>query len=92
MAEQQTPDTGPALVSLAQQFTGLPMNNLIGGPLMAAAQANNQMSITQTQMLRAMGFSTGKDKQGNEVYEPIMLNMTMARNAVTEDASKMPPV
>ena len=44
-------DSGPALVSMAQQFTGLPMRSLIGGPLTAAAQANSMMAVTQTKFM-----------------------------------------
>lgn len=40
-----------ALVSMAQQFSGLPMDALIGGPLNAAANANAAMAITQTKFL-----------------------------------------
>lgn len=39
------------LVSMAQQFTGLPMEDLIGGPLNAAAKANAAMALTQTRFL-----------------------------------------
>ncbi len=40
-----------ALVSMAQQFTGLPMDSLIGGPLNAAAKANAAMAATQTKFM-----------------------------------------
>jgi len=40
-----------ALLSMAQQFSGLPMEALIGGPLNAAANANAAMAITQTKFM-----------------------------------------
>ena len=59
-------DTGPALVSMAQQFSGLPMRSLIGGPLTAAAQANSMMAVTQTKFMMDTCFNKttaeGKDK------------------------------
>ena len=51
MADVNTP-----LVSMAEQFTGLPMKDLIGGPLSAAAEANNMMSVNQTRFLLATAF------------------------------------
>lgn len=39
------------LLSMAQQFSGLPMEALIGGPLNAAANANAAMAVTQTKFL-----------------------------------------
>lgn len=39
------------LVSMAQQFSGLPMDALIGGPLNAAANANAKMAMTQTKFM-----------------------------------------
>lgn len=39
------------LVSMAQQFSGLPMEALIGGPLNAAANANAAMAVTQTKFM-----------------------------------------
>jgi len=44
------PDSSPALLSMAQEFQGLPMSSLIGGPLNAAAQANSSMAMTQVQL------------------------------------------
>lgn len=40
-----------ALLSMAQEFSGLPMEALIGGPLTAAAKANAAMAITQTKFM-----------------------------------------
>ena len=37
--------------SIAQQFTGLPMADLIGGPLMAVTDANGNMAKKQTEFL-----------------------------------------
>ncbi len=39
-------DQNKKLVSMAKQFSGLPMKELIGAPLVAAAQANNMMAVT----------------------------------------------
>ncbi len=39
------------LLSMAQQFSGLPMESLIGGPLNAAAKANASMAVTQTKFM-----------------------------------------
>jgi len=39
------------LLSMAQQFSGLPMEGLIGGPLNAAANANAAMAMTQTKFM-----------------------------------------
>ncbi|KQN65640.1 MULTISPECIES: DUF2589 domain-containing protein [unclassified Duganella] len=39
------------LLSMAQQFSGLPMDALIGGPLNAAARANSAMALTQTKFM-----------------------------------------
>ncbi|RKR83712.1 uncharacterized protein DUF2589 [Mucilaginibacter gracilis] len=39
------------LLSISQQFSGLPMDALIGGPLNAAARANAAMAMTQTKFM-----------------------------------------
>lgn len=39
------------LLSISQQFSGLPMDSLIGGPLNAAAKANAAMALTQTKFM-----------------------------------------
>jgi hypothetical protein len=39
------------LLSMAQEFSGLPMDALIGGPLNAAATANAAMAMTQTKFM-----------------------------------------
>ncbi len=69
----------PALVSMAQQFTGLPMDDLIGGPLTAAAKANSMMAMTQTKFMLDTCFSLGDD--GN--YTPLMITMQLTRGVLT---------
>ncbi|TCC90057.1 DUF2589 domain-containing protein [Pedobacter frigiditerrae] len=39
------------LLSMSQEFSGLPMDALIGGPLNAAARANAAMALTQTKFM-----------------------------------------
>ena len=65
---------------MAQQFTGLPMDSLIGGPLNAAAKANSAMALTQTKFILDTCFSKEDGKEG---YEPIMINMTLKRGVIT---------
>jgi hypothetical protein len=56
------------LVSMAQQFTGLPMEDLIGAPLNAAAKANAAMALTQTRFMMETCFNTELvDEKGKKV-------------------------
>lgn len=78
------------LVSMAQQFTGLPMEDLIGGPLNAAAKANATMALTQTRFLMETCFgkieSQEKDASGKPQsvsYKPVMIEMSLERGVLT---------
>jgi hypothetical protein len=55
------------LLSIAQQFSGLPMEALIGGPLNAAANANAAMAVTQTKFLLDTCFVKTAVKAQDEV-------------------------
>lgn len=71
------------LVSMAQSFSGLPMDALIGGPLNAAATANAAMALTQTKFMLDTCFNvkgaTGTDPAN---YTPIMINMSLTRGVL----------
>lgn len=76
-----------ALLSMAQQFSGLPMDSLIGGPLNAAAKANSAMAMTQTKFMLDTCFqNTGDDKQSK--LSPIMIDMTLTRGVLTPTTDK----
>lgn len=91
------------LVSMAQQFTGLPMNSLIGGPLNAAATANSAMALSQTKFMLDTCFqripitpsgtttttTTGSGGGADQQYNytPIMINMTLKRGVLTPTPS-----
>jgi hypothetical protein len=78
-----------ALVSMAQQFTGLPMDSLIGGPLNAAAKANAAMAVTQTKFILDTGFSRTAVQPATDTepptyeYHPIMITMSLTRGVIT---------
>lgn len=74
------------LVSMAQQFSGLPMDSLIGGPLNAAATANSAMALTQTKFMLDTCF-TKKDNS----YIPIMIKMELERGVLTAGAKQGDP-
>ncbi len=78
-------DTG--LLSMAQQFSGLPMKSLIGGPLQAAAEAQQSLAMTQTNYILNTGFSR-VEKDGKLVgYKPITaaIEMSATRPVVDKD-------
>jgi len=78
------------LVSMAQQFTGLPMEDLIGGPLNAAAKANASMALTQTRFLMETCFErVGTEDKKSVSYKPIMIEMSLERGvlSMSTDAS-----
>lgn len=75
------------LLSMSQQFSGLPMESLIGGPLNAAAKANSAMALTQTMFMLDTCFS--KKELGSKTppvynYEPIMIDMVLTRSVITQ--------
>jgi len=90
-------DNNRALASMAQQFSGLPIKALISAPLLAGAEANSKMAITQTQFLLSTCFNTttvkGKGAAKDTTnYDPIMINMTLTRSVINADGSAGDPV
>lgn len=85
------PDQNRALVSMAQQFSGLPIKSLISAPLIAGAEANSKMAITQTQFLLSTCFNIN-EQDGKTDYQPIMINMTLTRSVVKADGTAGTPV
>lgn len=67
------------LLSMAEQFTGLPMKDLIGGPLLAAANANGMMAVNQTRFLLDTCFAYD---DATKTYTPVMIKMTLTRSAL----------
>lgn len=79
------PAPGPDLVSMAQQFTGLPMNQLIGAPLKAAAEANTMMAATQVQFMLDLCFQKQEPASENDTvdqYIPIMVDLKLTRPVI----------
>lgn len=80
---------GPALASMAQQFSGLPMGDLIGAPLMAAADANHKMAMTQVKFMLDTCFSKKKMAGGGEgkddqyEYLPVMVELKLKRPVIS---------
>jgi hypothetical protein len=72
---------------MAQQFSGLPMDSLIGGPLNAAAKANAAMAMTQTRFMLDTCFSKA---EGSDNYTPIMIKMELTRGVIQPTAVTKP--
>lgn len=77
------------LANMAQQFTGLPMDSLIGAPLHAAAGAQQSLAMTQTQYILNTGFNQARDDKGNITYTPITATIAMGQSqpVVSEDGN-----
>lgn len=60
--------------SMGDQFKGLPMGDLIGGPLMAAADAQVRLANSTAQFIQQVGFRPGAntkpDDKGNIAFDP----------------------
>lgn len=75
------------LVSMAQQFSGLPMEDLIGGPLNAAAKANSAMALTQTRFMIDTCFNKIPNSNNTTNYSPIMIDMILVRGVIAPGAN-----
>lgn len=76
-----TPSIDSGLLSMAQEFSGLPMGALIGGPLQAAAAAQQSLSMTQTAFILNTGFTRAADG----TYTPITAKIAMSESAAVVD-------
>ncbi len=83
------------LLLIAQQFSGLPMDSLIGVPLIATTKANANMAFAQTQFLLDNCFNkvvTGSGDTATTNYAPIMIQMSLTNNVITPgDPNTTPP-
>ena len=70
------------LVNMADQFKGLPMEDLIGGPLMAACKAQIKLAKSTAEYIREVGLQehevldsdnkpivTGQDESGKDIHQ-----------------------
>lgn len=92
------------LANIAEQFQGLPMDSLIGGPLNAIADANGKMAKSQTQFILESGFNISSKevvryqwnsnkweevKEQVAVYDPIMINLSFSRPSLDENGNQL---
>ena len=62
------------LSNMAAAFTGLPMGDLIGGPLMAAAKAQKELAEIGTKYVLETGFAL---KEGSTLEAPIYVQRNL---------------
>lgn len=72
------------LLSMAQQFSGLPIKSLIAAPLDAATNANAMMARTQTQFMLSTCFD--EDSTTGDLA-PIMIKFTATRSVINADGT-----
>lgn len=89
-------DVPTQLQNMAQAFTGLPMESLIGGPLVSAAQAQKQLAEMSTRYILDTGFQRTVVKGSNgqpdrEVLEQRDLEFKLSRPVVGPDGAQADP-
>lgn len=61
---------------------GIAIQQLLAAPFIAAASANSVMAKKQTIFLMESCFDRDEDENGDEIYHPKMINMTMTKNTL----------
>lgn len=59
------------IVNMADQFSGLPMESLIGGPLQAACKAEVMLAAAVTNFIEVVGFEPAQEKGGKRVAKTV---------------------
>ena len=79
------------LVNMSDQFKGLPMEALIGGPLQAVADSSLQLARAQATYLMSVGMDQQTDKNGKPVtggaLKPREVDFSMNRPVENEDGT-----
>ena len=71
-------------MNVADQFKGLPMSDLIGGPLKAACEANVLMAKATSDFINNIGFNRDKD---GKVTDPRMVDFSYERPSKDKDGN-----
>ena len=78
------------LVNMSDQFKGLPMEALIGGPLQAVADSSLQLAKAQATYLMAVGMQDGAGGKGGKAagaLKPREVDFSMNRPVENEDGT-----
>lgn len=73
------------LVNMADQFKGLPMESLIGGPLEAAVSANVRMAQSTADFINNVGFEQTKEGKAGPTR---MVDFDYERPGIDEDGAR----
>lgn len=77
------------LIDMASQFKGLPMGDLIGGPLKAACEAQQMLAASTATFIKKIGFVQGTPDDPGEVGSTRLANFGFKRRAADPlDATK----
>ena len=76
------------LISMGDQFKGLPMADLIGGPLQAACDSQVKLAVATANFIRDVGFMPGPD--GNGFGEPRMAKFQYTKMIQEPDGTVTP--
>lgn len=88
-------------MSMSQQFSGLPMEDLIGAPLNAAAKANAAMALAQTKFMLDTCFVKSVNRYDDPVtgetserisYNPVMIEMSLERGVIGYNQQDTPQI
>lgn len=76
-----------SLIDMSSQFSGLPMGELISGPLNAVSEAQTALAKGTANFIREVGFDVTADDDGNETSKPKILPFKMKRMGQNDDGS-----
>lgn len=76
------------LVNIADQFSGLPMESLIGGPLQAACKAEVMLAAATTNFIETIGFQDKDEKDPDAPRKAKTVDFTFQRPATNNDPSQ----
>jgi hypothetical protein len=78
IASQSNEPDAPMLGGIGDEFKGLPMRELIGGPLIAAAEAQEKLAATAWSFYQRIAFEAD-EKTGALTKEPRMIKIEVER-------------
>lgn len=76
------------MANIADQFSGLPMESLIGGPLQAACKAEVMLAAATSNFIETVGFEDVKEGETTTVRKAKTVDFSFERPATSSDPTK----